>query len=210
MWCTRDGSSKYLSRPIGRDFAFNSVAFSPDGRYVAGGHDDQHLRIWAARTGHLLQKWEVHSEDLISVAFRPDGKRLASAGGGPEYAWRNSNVSSLQGQLPYSEHMVNDEEDFICTGHTVRFLSHFQLVVLYIYKGTIYSISFSPDGQWVLTSSLDHTSRIWEATTGAWVCSLTRHTAFVGASDFSPIGDYLVTGGGDGRVVLWKYREVEE
>jgi WD40 repeat protein len=133
---------------------------------------------------------------LAPVAFRPDGNRLARGGGGSDYTWRSWNVSSLQGQILSSELMVNDEvekEVLTCKGHTVHSFSPLS------YKGPIFSVLFSHDGRWApgLTSSLDCTSRIWEATTGAWVCTLIGHTAFVGASDFSPIGHYLLTGAQD-------------
>jgi WD40 repeat protein len=136
MWCTRGGSSRYLS-PIG--LASLSVAFSPNGRYVAAGNEDGHLRIWDARTCHLLKRWEGHAPSIRPVAFRPDGKSLASGGGPPDYAWRCWNVSSLlQGRLLSSEHMVNDEvekEVFTCKGHTVRFFPscHIPLIALSTY-----------------------------------------------------------------------------
>jgi WD40 repeat protein len=122
MWCIRDGSSKYLSRPIG--LAFTSVASSPAGRYVAAGSEDNYLRIWDARTCHLLKKWTGHLALSSSIAFRPDGKRLANGGGGIDYAWRCWDVSSLRSQLLSSEHMVNDEverEVVTCKEYIVRF-----------------------------------------------------------------------------------------
>jgi WD40 repeat protein len=164
-------------------------------------------------------KWGGHSELSLSIAFRPDGKIFASGSGPPDYAWRCWDVSSpLAHWLLSSGHIVNDDSEvenevFTCKGHTVcsfPLLSHFQLIALSTYKDTIVSISFSHDGRWVLTSSLDRTSRIWEATTGAWVCTLTGHSSYVWASDFSPIGHHLVTGGGDGRIMLWRYREVDD
>jgi WD40 repeat protein len=78
------------------------------------------------------------------------------------------------------------------------------------HKDKITSISFSPDGRWVVTSSDDYTSRIWDATTGLWVCTLKGHTAGVQEADFSPAGCYLVTGSNDSRVILWKYREMNQ
>jgi WD40 repeat protein len=114
----RDGSSQYLSQPIGRDF--NSVAFSPDGRYVVAGNDDGHLRIWGVRTRQLLREWTGHKDWVRSVAFQPDGKGMAS--GGDDFTWKSWNLSSLQSSLP--RHTVADgveKEVFTCRGHTVCF-----------------------------------------------------------------------------------------
>ena len=55
----------------------NAVAFSPDGRWVAMGSDDQTARVFEARTGkevsHLAQQGTVRA-----VAFSPDGRWVAT------------------------------------------------------------------------------------------------------------------------------------
>jgi WD40 repeat protein len=122
IWRVSDGSSRHLSRPNGGFLRVNSVMFSPGGQHVVAGYRDGQLTIWDARTGRLRKEWQGHSGSVLSVAFQPDGKRLASASGG---IWKSWNVSSLQGQLQSSEHMVNDEveeEVLECEGHEVRFL----------------------------------------------------------------------------------------
>jgi WD40 repeat protein len=214
IWRIRDGSSTCLFQPHSRFSSVRSVVFSPDGRCVLAGDVDGHLRVWDARTGRLLKDWQAHSGFVASVAYQPDGKRIASASGD---IWKSWNISSLQGQLRSSEHMVNDEveeEVLVCDGHKVHsllvpLLSYLQLTALSTYKSVISSVSLSPDSRWVLTSSWDGTSRIWNATTGMWVCTLRENKSYIWASGFSPTGQYLVVGG-QNRVALWRYREVDE
>jgi WD40 repeat protein len=54
----------------------NSVAFSPDGKQVVSGSDDQTVRLWDAATGAALQTLKGHTSLVRSVAFSPDGKLL--------------------------------------------------------------------------------------------------------------------------------------
>jgi WD40 repeat protein len=57
-----------------------AVAYSPDGKLLASGSQDNMVRVWDAATGRLIHTLRDHTEALASVAFSPDGERLASAG----------------------------------------------------------------------------------------------------------------------------------
>lgn len=65
------------------------------------------------------------------------------------------------------------------------------------------SVSFSPNGQFVLTASGDHTAKMWNARTGEEIHTFTGHTGAVTSALFSPNGRLVLTSSGDGTARLW-------
>ena len=56
----------------------HSVAFSPDGQYLASSSGDKAVKLWRVENGECTRTMEGHSETVQSVAFSPDGQYLAS------------------------------------------------------------------------------------------------------------------------------------
>jgi len=59
--------------------AVTQVAFSPDGRLLAGGYQNGAVRVWEVIADKLLLTLTGHQGPVARLAWRLDGKRLASA-----------------------------------------------------------------------------------------------------------------------------------
>jgi hypothetical protein len=120
-----------------------------------------------------------------SVAFSPDGKRLASGAG----SW----TRGKPGEVKVWEAQTG-KEVLTLQGHT----------------GEVYSVAFSPNGKRIASGSWDQTVKVWEAQSGQLLHDLQGHTADVKSVAFSPDGRRLASGGaykdGDtwkGEVKVW-------
>ena len=56
----------------------NTVAFSPDGKHIVSGSDDESVWVWEVSTGNQLKELKGHTNSVTSVAFSPDGKHIVS------------------------------------------------------------------------------------------------------------------------------------
>lgn len=59
---------------------FKSVAVAADGRWLATGDVEGRVRLWERETLQEMTTVAAHRNTVFSVAFSPDGTRLASAG----------------------------------------------------------------------------------------------------------------------------------
>ena len=58
---------------------------------------------------------------------------------------------------------------------------------------SVKSVSFSPDGKYIVSASLDKTVRLWNAETGLEVRVFKGHTGIVESANFSPDGKQIVS-----------------
>ena len=74
------------------------------------------------------------------------------------------------------------------------------------HTGPVYAVACSPDGRHGLSSSHDHTVRLWDLDTGSCIAALTGHIDWVKAVAYSPDGRRALSGSDDHTVRLWDLR----
>jgi WD40 repeat protein len=154
-----------------------SVAFSPDGKgLVVGGQKEDHsgaVMLWRTETGKLQRT--LKPDDFVHRAvFSPNGKMVASCGGGAEVdLWdvqSGRRIASLPG---LGSHGTRSNVAFSPDGKTVAAGSREGTVLLWAvpsgklketlqgHAGEIHAVAFSPDGRTLASVSQDQTVRLW-------------------------------------------------
>jgi eukaryotic-like serine/threonine-protein kinase len=87
--------------------------------------------------------------------------------------------------------------------HYLKRLTRGGLFTLYGHTGPVRSVSFSPDGTRILTSSEDGTVRVWDSRSG--MSTLQLEVRAMGAA-FSPDGTRILTGSDDDTSRVWDAR----
>ncbi len=160
----------YLQSLLNRDLftlrghtgAVNSVAWSPDRRYIASGSDDHTIRIWDAIAGKPISVLRGHRLRVNSVEWGPDGKRLASASDDETvkvWDWATEEVvHTLSGhkQAVHSVTWSPDGKRLASGGEdsTVRIwdaVTGEEALCLYseLSKEPVLSVAWSPNARWV-------------------------------------------------------------
>ena len=80
-----------------------------------------------------------------------------------------------------------------------------EIVQLTVYRHSITSVAFSPDGKTLASGSAAGMLRLWDAENGQLKATLKEHTARVTSVAFSPDGKTIASGGDldDGLIWLW-------
>ena len=192
----------------------NSVAFSPEGKYVLMGSTDKTAKLWETATGVELHTFSGHTDWVNSVAFSPDGKYVLT--GSTDTTAKLWDIATGVELRTFSGHTsavssvaFSPDGKYVLTGSTDTTAKERDTatgVELRTFSGhtrAVTSVAFSPDGKYALTGSADNTAKLWDAATGVELRTFSGHTDCVTSVAFSPDGKYVLTGGNDNTAKLW-------
>ena len=191
-----------------------SIVFSPDGKILAGGSEDNTIRLWNPTTGQYLTTFRGHSGEVNSVAFSADGETLASGSNDDTIKLWNSNGefrATLSGHAddvrtvafsPDGKILASGSEDNTIQLWNPTTAKH--IATLEGHTDWVRSVAFSPDGGTLASASDDRTIRLWDSATGQHFATLSGHTGYVYSIAFSPDGTTLASGSGDGTILFWE------
>jgi WD40 repeat protein len=151
-----------------------AMTFSPDGaRIYAAG--EGYLHAWDARTGEPSGSWTLEPAHVSSLVADPTGKLLLRS------TWDAS--GGLIQVLDADTAAV--KQSLTVPGRAVE------------------TITFSPDGRWLASGSVDGGIGLWDGSTRELRATLKGHAASVVSLAFSPDGSRLASASHDNTIKLW-------
>ena len=217
----RDVRSGDVQAELDHNGLVDTIQFSPDSKWIAGGSRDRLVWLWNGLSGQVVYSLTQHEAPIFSVAFSPDSKRVVSGSAdGTARVWDalgGKQVAALLGHSgpvnsaqfsPDGEQVVTASEDK--TARIWDAATGRQLFELTGHESIVNNALFSPDGKWVVTAGQDNTARLWDASTGKAVAVLAEHTDSVNNARFSHDSKWVVTASNDGTTRLWDVAEVRK
>jgi hypothetical protein len=196
------------------------LAITPDGRTLATGYWDGNvnLKLWDLPTGRERATLKGHRQLVHGVAFRGDGKILASAGwDGTVRLWE---VATARERACFTDHDDPSIRSVAFTPDGKTLASAGSEVPVKLWEVAtrqeraifgqrvprlqeVICLTFTADGKTLASAHENGTVTLWEVATGRECASLSGHTAEIRSVAFTPDGKTLASGSLDRTVKLW-------
>jgi hypothetical protein len=209
----------------------NCATFSPDGTRIASAHGtfgqqrEGEVKLWNATTGQEMLTIKGHSSLVSSVAFSPDGTRLASVSqDGTVKVWdaiKDQETLTFKAYVSWVLSVAfSPDGKRLASGSFDRTVKVWdpatgrETLTLKGHTSTVTSVAFSRDGTRIASGSgtLGKSGEVtvWDTRTGRKTLTDKGHIGFVMSVAFSPDGTLLASTGEDGTVKVWDARPFVE
>jgi WD40 repeat protein len=160
-----------------------SLAFSPDGRYLASGSFGEVI-LWDVQTGKIRTRLTGFVDRVVALAFAPKGNLLATGGGAP----------TEDGELKVFE---------IPSGKLI-------VDIKSAHSDTVFGVCFAPDAARLASCGADKFVKVFDLPSGKFVKSFEGHTHHVMDVGWRADGKLLASGGADNVVKIWDFEKGEQ
>ncbi len=224
-WADEDTNGQSCGNLRAHTEVINSVTFSPDGKFLVSGSNDDTIKVWSVPEGKLLHTLKEHSNNIASVAISADGKLLASGSGDETIRiWSLPEMRPIkifEGQKSsFQSVAISPDGEFLASASTDSVSDMPRVIRLWalpegkllhtINEEGVDSVAISPDGTLLVSGSESYsTINFWKLPEMEFLKSLDfafRNPWDVGVYSlaFSPDGKILASGGGNEKGVrLW-------
>ena len=161
-----------------------TLAWSPNGQWLASGGTDGTVQIWEAKTGKTCQTYLRHQAAVNALSWSPDGSSVVS--GSDDHTAHIWHASSGTHQLTYQGHAGpvdsvawSPDGTRIASGSSdstvqvwdaptgmlsMTYRGHGEHLPQYEYM--IHDVAWSPTGFYLASASEDGSTRVWDVATG--------------------------------------------
>lgn len=189
LWDTSTWEEKKVFiRPTGHphgDFASShrgsvrTVAFSKDSQHLVSTSYDNDAIVWHVKTGHVVGLLRGHGSDVLYADFHPKMNNIVVTASWNHQAWV-WDTSQRGPKRPIARFQEHEDE--------------------------VKSVSFTPKGDAVMTSSDDDTVRLWDWKTGEQIGRpLAGHTADVWRAIYDKDQRRIFTASWDRTIGVWDF-----
>lgn len=166
------------SPPLGHGSNVIHASFSPNGHRVATASHDQTARVWDAATGQPISPPLLHKSAVWRAQFSPDSQRLLTASGRAYTSLKGESAETTNIRTAGPGASVGEARVWnAATGELLTRVEH---------TDTVIDAEFSHDGKLIVSASLDHTARVWEANTARPIGEAVLHNSKLSHATFSP------------------------
>jgi len=203
----------------------NTIAYSPNGRYLASGGWDNLIKIWDAQTGNCVKTLKGHQSAILDIKFSKDGKTLISSSQDETIKFWSIASGKLVHQITGHSGWImsislDAKESILASGGSDETISLWDIATkqdtaLEInrflgHKDYVRSLDFSPDGNILASGGDDNKLKFWNLKTGKEIYEIEGHTSWVRSVKYSPDGKLVASAGDDQKINLWKTEKAVE